>query len=103
MNPEEFTREVCRLMTEKQLSSREVSQRVRGEISNTSVLNMMKGHVPSADVIVVFAEALGESPDEYARIADQLLHLAGKRVRYHHAPARVTSWAAPPGVLVPAA
>jgi hypothetical protein len=43
----------------------------------------MKGHVPSTDVIVVFAEALGNTPDEYARIADHLLRLAGKKARYY--------------------
>ena len=79
---EAFRERVKAVLDEKGLSSREVSARAQGRISNTSVLNMLRGHIPSADVLVEFAEAVGESPEEQGHLADELFRLAGKRVRY---------------------
>jgi hypothetical protein len=79
---EQFKAVVKGALDEGKLSVREVARRSQGRISTTSVLNMLGGHIPYSDVIVEFAEAVSPGPDRAHRLANDLLALAGKRVRY---------------------
>jgi hypothetical protein len=85
LHDQTFGNRVRELLETRKLSSRALSERAYGRISNTTVLNMQKGHVPSSDVIVEFAQALAENPAEVASVANELLSLADKSVRYHQA------------------
>ena len=80
---ERFSQTVRELLDGKGWSVREVTRRSGNRISTTTILNMLSGHIPNSDVIIEFGEALGETPEEDAKLADQLLSLAGKRARYH--------------------
>ena len=62
------------------VSVREVARRSAGRISTTTILNMLAGHIPYAEVIAEYALATGEDPD-------RLLALAGKPFRYEREPA----------------
>lgn len=81
----EFAAAIEAARRRKDISVREVARRSGGRISTTTILNMEGGHVPSSDVIVEYAEALETDPEEARLLADDLLSLAGKRLRYHRA------------------
>ncbi len=80
--PEQFSQTVRELIEGKGWSVREVVRRSGNRISTTTILNMLSGHIPNSDVIVEFGEAVGETPEEDEQLANRLLAIAGKRVRY---------------------
>lgn len=66
----------------RDLSPYQVEDLSRGALSHMTVRRMAKGNAPSSDHIVQFAEALESDPEERRLLADDLLQLADRRVRY---------------------
>lgn len=75
-----FGDRVREVMKERRLSPYEVERRANGGISHQTVRNMMRGVAAYSDYIVAFAEAVGDTPEEETTLANELLHLAGRRL-----------------------
>lgn len=82
-----FGARVQELLKETGLNPDAVWRLSQGEISHATVRRMGAGQVPGAELIVEFVDALGlaaQRPLEWrAQVANELLELAQKRVRYH--------------------
>ena len=69
-------------MRKRGMTPYKVEDASRGELSHMTVRRMLKGYPSSSDHIAEFAEALEDEPGARKELADDLLVLAGKRVRY---------------------
>lgn len=79
---DEFGQIVQTELRERDLSPYGVEDQSKGRLSHMTVRRMMKGNPPSSDHIVEFAEALETDPLLRKALADRLLTVARRRVRY---------------------
>ncbi len=87
---EAFGARVREILEHYGASPNSVELKSRKKISHMTVRRMAQGYPPSSDHIIEFAEAVGESADERASVAEDLLRLAGSRASYRLVPVRVT-------------
>jgi hypothetical protein len=79
---ETFGERVREVMKERGLSPYEVERRSEGGISHQTVRNMIRSAATNSDHIVAFAEAVEETPETREELANELLTLAGRRLRF---------------------
>jgi len=104
MFSEHFGTRVRELLRETGLNADSIALLSEKRISHMTVRRMLRGEVPSTDLIIELVDALGSAQDwdlpRRAAVADDLLQFAQKRARYHVPSASVKPWADPSGVLV---
>lgn len=65
---DEFGRAVRNRMAEKRVSTRGLEMASRGKISRSSISLMRMSKVPGIDLIIAFAEAIGDDPNEWLEL-----------------------------------
>jgi len=82
---EGFGARVRRELEGRRMSYQEAARRARERelgLSFGTIRSMAYGAVPGSDLIVEFAETIGDTPEETQVLANDLLALAAKRVGY---------------------
>lgn len=73
-----FGERVKAILGEKRLSPYDVARLSNGEISHQTVRNMAQGILPHPNLIVQFALAVGEDPNELLGLTGWRLHYTGQ-------------------------
>ena len=87
-----FGERVKRELLDRTLGPYDVESRSQGRISHMTVRRMMQGNPPSSDHIVAFTEAIEGDSERVQSLADELLELAGKALRYSPVNGQVAQW-----------
>lgn len=73
-----FGSRVAQVLKEKELSPYDVARRAEGEISHQTVRNMIRGQIPSPELVVRFALTVGVHPNDLLELTGWELQWTGR-------------------------